>query len=209
VAQVLKDHPDLREVRIEGHTDARAGDIYNMALSQRRVNSVMHYLVEQGIDPLRLQAKGFGHSEPVYDDRSCLGADDQLSDMCRRMTSANRRVVFRIVRTGAAPPRPLTGADGNSAVLPSKETVLPTTGTLSNDKRLPNQGVLNKEGVLNNDRVLLQPGEGKELQDSNKNGVLPKGTGVLPKANAPAPEKPAPEKPAPEKPAPEKPAPKK
>jgi outer membrane protein OmpA-like peptidoglycan-associated protein len=210
VAQVLIDHPDLREVVIEGHTDVRAGDIYNMNLSSRRVTSVMNYLIQRGIDPSRLQAKGFGHSAPIYDDRQCLGTDEQLTDMCRRMTSANRRVVFRITRVGAAGPRPIAGApDGSGAVLPGKETVLPTTGTLQNKERLPSSGVLNNGGVLTNDRVLLQPGEGKELKDAGKNGVLPKGTVVLPRANAPGSEKPAPEKPAPEKPAPEKPAPKK
>ena len=50
VAQVLADNPEIRELRIEGHTDIRATDAYNMNLSQRRVNSVAKALTLNGID---------------------------------------------------------------------------------------------------------------------------------------------------------------
>ena len=96
VAQVLVANPEIREMVIEGHTDVRASDAYNMNLSQRRVNSVMHYLTTQeGIDPQRLTAKGYGHSKPVYDDAGCLGPDEGLTPTCRAMTAKNRRVVFK------------------------------------------------------------------------------------------------------------------
>ncbi len=42
VAEVLREHPDLLKVRIEGHTDIRAGDEYNLDLSRRRANSIMN-----------------------------------------------------------------------------------------------------------------------------------------------------------------------
>ncbi len=131
VARVLVDHPEIREMVIEGHTDVRASDAYNMNLSQRRVNSVMHYLTTQeGIDPQRLTAKGFGHGKPVYDDTGCQGPDEGLSPTCKMMTSKNRRVVFRIVRRGAPPPRPITGApDGNSSVLPRRTWSCPAPAT--------------------------------------------------------------------------------
>ena len=87
---------EIQEIVIEGHTDIRAGDAYNMQLSQRRVNSVQKYLEAKGIDPSRLKAKGFGHSKPIYDDSGCLGADEELTTTCRFMTSKNRRVVFKI-----------------------------------------------------------------------------------------------------------------
>jgi OmpA-OmpF porin, OOP family len=98
VAQVLLAHPELLEVRVEGHTDVRATDSYNLSLSMRRAESVRRYLVEQGIVPERLQAKGYGHTKPLYDDSNCLGPDEKLSEDCRFMTSENRRVVFRILR---------------------------------------------------------------------------------------------------------------
>lgn len=53
------------EVRIElsAHTDSRGTEAYNMALSQRRAESVIAFLVERGIDPNRLIAKGYGFSK--------------------------------------------------------------------------------------------------------------------------------------------------
>jgi len=63
--QVFKDNSDLR-VRIEGHTDAKGSDEYNMDLSTRRARSVMGYLIERGgIDPARLEAVGRGESAPI------------------------------------------------------------------------------------------------------------------------------------------------
>lgn len=189
VAKVLIDNPDIRELKIEGHTDVRAGDIYNMGLSQRRVNSVMRYLTEQGIDPQRIQAKGFGHLHPVYDDSACLGPDEGLSPTCKMMTSKNRRVVFRIVHRGAPPPRPITGApDGNASVLPSKESVLPSAGE--------GEGVLTSHGALPTTKgtlpnsVLPEAGSNPGLPTLHKalpdKGVLPR-QGTVKKAEPPPP----------------------
>ena len=215
VARVLVDHPEIREMVIEGHTDVRASDAYNMNLSQRRVNSVMRYLTTQeGIDPQRLTAKGFGHSAPVYDDAMCLGPDESLSATCKTMTSKNRRVVFRILRRGAPPPRPITGApDGNSSVLPNKDMVLPSAGESG--------GVLHHGGALPSKSVL----PGSVLPEAGSNAGLPQQTkalpekGVLPRqgtsrgdggAAPKPPESPAPKKPPAPKakpPAPAKPPP--
>lgn len=185
VAKVLSDHPEIREVRIEGHTDVRASDAYNMNLSQRRVNSVMAYLIAGGIDGARLTAKGMGHSAPVYDDSGCTGADEQLSQTCRLMTSKNRRVVFRIVKRGAPPPRSITGADRSGSVLPTKNGSLPGQGS-----------VLNKEGnVLPTGRsvlpssVLPEAGSGTGLPTTKKN--LPNQS-TLPRSGTPKKQEPPP-----------------
>jgi OmpA-OmpF porin, OOP family len=185
VVEVLLAHPELREVRIEGHTDVRATDAYNMNLSQRRVNSAMAFIVASGIDASRLQAKGFGHSQPVYDDTGCLGPDEGLSPDCKRMTSKNRRVVFRILRRGAPPPRPLSGSpDGNASSLPSRDAVLPgNTNVLPSTSNLPSKGA----GVLDNKGVL--PGAPdhsapeQHVLPTQKEGTLPNGA-VLPKSGA-------------------------
>jgi OmpA-OmpF porin, OOP family len=187
VAQVLLDHPEIREVRIEGHTDVRATDIYNMNLSQRRVSSVMAFLLAQGIDPSRLQAQGYGHTQPVYDDTGCLGPDEQLTEDCRFMTSKNRRVVFRILRYGAAGSKPLTGApDGNSSLLPSSGTVLPQKAeTLPSQGTLPGQGVLKPGGqrTLPSQGGLL-PSAGEGTAPGGDGRILPSKGGVLPRSEA-------------------------
>jgi outer membrane protein OmpA-like peptidoglycan-associated protein len=180
VGQVLLSHPEFREVKIEGHTDIRAGDAYNMNLSQRRVESVKKFLVEeQGIDPTRLKPDGLGHTAPIADDTGCLGPDDSLSEECKRNTSKNRRVLFRIMRRASIlPVTPITGSETNPNVLPSSEPILPKASTLPSRGALPTGGGVLKDskdhGVLDKDRVLPSGSEGTE------NSGLPKHEGVLP-----------------------------
>ena len=85
VAGVLKDHPEILELRVEGHTDSRGAKAFNMRLSQNRADSVMKALVERGIDPARLTAKGFGPTEPIGDNATEEGRQK------------NRRVQFTII----------------------------------------------------------------------------------------------------------------
>src|SRR5207253_1337367 len=47
VANVLKNHAEIRKLSIEGHTDDVGGDQYNLELSQRRADSVLKYLAGQ------------------------------------------------------------------------------------------------------------------------------------------------------------------
>lgn len=184
VIEVLLQHPELREVLIEGHTDVRATDAYNMNLSQRRVNSVMAFFVSSGVDPSRLQAKGFGHSQPIFDDTGCTGPDEGLTPDCKRMTSKNRRVVFRVLRRGAPPPRPISGTpDGNASSLPSRDAVLPgNTNVLPTQSNLPSKG----DGVLGTKSVLptaADHAEPEHVLPTSQSGTLPNGA-VLPKSGA-------------------------
>lgn len=65
LAEFLSRFQDL-EVDVEGHTDNTGPESYNMGLSQRRAQAVVDLLVnEHGIAPGRLQAKGYGESQPV------------------------------------------------------------------------------------------------------------------------------------------------
>ncbi len=66
VADIMKKYPSL-EIEIGSHADARGTDTYNMALSERRAQSTLEYLVSQGIERERLTAKGFGESMPLND----------------------------------------------------------------------------------------------------------------------------------------------
>ena len=64
VAEFMAQYPNTM-VTIEGHTDSRASEQYNQALSQRRVDAVKEVLIAQfGIDPERLNAIGYGESQP-------------------------------------------------------------------------------------------------------------------------------------------------
>ncbi len=64
VAETLNSRPDVRVV-VEGHTDSRGDEAYNRTLSQRRAETVQRYLIGKGVLASRMQARGFGESQPV------------------------------------------------------------------------------------------------------------------------------------------------
>ena len=64
VLTLLLDNPQL-SLEIQGHTDSDGSEAYNLQLSQHRSESVLNYLVLFGVEPTRLQAKGYGESIPV------------------------------------------------------------------------------------------------------------------------------------------------
>ncbi len=49
---------------VDGHTDARGGDYYNLELSRRRAQAVVRYLTSRGVDSAKLEAHGYGKSRP-------------------------------------------------------------------------------------------------------------------------------------------------
>lgn len=66
VVSVLKQNPTLK-IELSSHTDSRGDDNYNMALSQRRAESAVNYLVSREINRDRLVAKGYGESKLIND----------------------------------------------------------------------------------------------------------------------------------------------
>jgi len=65
VADFMKQYPNTKAT-IEGHTDSRASDAYNLRLSNDRANAVRDYLVKEfGVEASRLNAKGYGESRPI------------------------------------------------------------------------------------------------------------------------------------------------
>lgn len=84
VVQALGDNPSITLVEVEGHTDEQGNDAYNLDLSKRRAATVLRYLVDHGIDKLRLTSEGYGETKPV-DPRHTQDA-----------YKLNRRVAFSI-----------------------------------------------------------------------------------------------------------------
>jgi len=87
VAQVMRDYPDIT-VEIQGHTDDRGRDEYNLRLSQERAEAVRQFLISRGIAPERMTARGYGETRPIDTNRTAAGR------------ARNRRVEF--VRTDPA-----------------------------------------------------------------------------------------------------------
>jgi len=80
---ILNKYPNTN-IEIQGHTDSRGTEEYNMALSLRRANAVRDYLESQGIAASRMTTRGFGETAPAY-------SNDTPEGMAQ-----NRRVEFLI-----------------------------------------------------------------------------------------------------------------
>ena len=64
VADVLNRDPHTT-IQVEGHTDAKGSEQYNQQLSERRAQAVMNALSQRGVDPRRMQAMGYGETQPI------------------------------------------------------------------------------------------------------------------------------------------------
>ena len=85
IAMMLKDNPDVI-VEIQGHTDSRGSESFNLKLSEKRAETVKEYLVKNhGILPDRLITKGYGESKPIASNETEEGR------------AKNRRVEFVIL----------------------------------------------------------------------------------------------------------------
>lgn len=63
VERLLEDYPDM-VIELSSHTDYRGNAAYNENLSQRRAESARNWLLERGIAPERIVAKGYGKEQP-------------------------------------------------------------------------------------------------------------------------------------------------
>ena len=89
VAVALAKHPDIK-VAVQGHTDSRGSDAYNLRLSEQRAQSAREYLISKGIDAGRISAAGFGETMPIADNKTVDGQE------------MNRRVELKVVERGTA-----------------------------------------------------------------------------------------------------------
>lgn len=87
VAKSLKESPGF-VVEIQGHTDNKGSDAYNLILSQDRANEVKAYLVSLGVAPDSVIARGYGERQPIADNGSAEGRE------------LNRRVEMKVIKEG-------------------------------------------------------------------------------------------------------------
>ncbi len=96
IAGILLTSPG-HSIYVYGHTDDVGSDVYNLDLSERRARAVTDYLIEAGIDPTIISAKGYGKSSP------------RVAEATPEARARNRRVEIAIVDitlefTGEVPP---------------------------------------------------------------------------------------------------------
>lgn len=83
--QALKANPSIKAI-IQGYTDNVGNPESNVALSQRRADTVMNFLINNGISADRLSAKGYGEANPVASNDTAGGRAE------------NRRIEFKIIK---------------------------------------------------------------------------------------------------------------
>lgn len=106
VAKVIKEHPQIKRIEVQGHASAEGSDDYNMKLSDKRAKAVMKYLTgKAGIDKAMLQAKGMGETVPI--------ADNETEDGKEK----NRRVEFHILEQDVKKTKVEIDEQGNEKVV--------------------------------------------------------------------------------------------
>jgi hypothetical protein len=93
LVRIMKQYPI--NVELGSHTDSRASFDYNIELSQKRAEAAVRYLTMNGIDPMRMTAKGYGETMLINncaDGVPCSEAEHQ----------ANRRTEFKITAINTA-----------------------------------------------------------------------------------------------------------
>jgi peptidoglycan-associated lipoprotein len=120
LVETLTDNDNVT-IELMSHTDSRDTEEYNYDLSQKRAQSVVQYLIEKGIEPDRLSAKGYGESSPKVVDASINSqspflrtgatlseqyintlASDEQKEIAHQI---NRRTEFRVLRTDYVSPK--------------------------------------------------------------------------------------------------------
>ena len=64
VSNVLNNYPQTT-IRVEGYTDSTGPEDYNQRLSEKRAEAVKSALIQRGGNPRRIQAVGYGESQPI------------------------------------------------------------------------------------------------------------------------------------------------
>jgi outer membrane protein OmpA-like peptidoglycan-associated protein len=91
----LQAKPDAR-LTLEGHADPRGSVEYNQGLSERRVDRVKRFLVEQGVPAANIQTKAFGEQRNLTDGqvRSAVERNPELSPEDRQRVLSHMRMII-------------------------------------------------------------------------------------------------------------------
>jgi peptidoglycan-associated lipoprotein len=118
LVETLNDNPNV-VIELRSHTDSRGSAATNVELSQKRAQSVVNYLIEKGIEPARLRAKGYAATMPKVVDAKLAEQYDFLTEGTELTTEfiesleneeqkeiahqINRRTEFQVISTNYEP----------------------------------------------------------------------------------------------------------
>jgi outer membrane protein OmpA-like peptidoglycan-associated protein len=110
LSDVIKKHPNIKKISIEGHASSEGDAAKNVKLSDDRAKAVMKYLVDKGVEAPRLTAKGFGAKKPIADNATEEGREK------------NRRVEFVIVEQDVTQKKVEVDHTGKEKVVEEKKS---------------------------------------------------------------------------------------
>ncbi|MEQ9426498.1 MAG: OmpA family protein [Cyclobacteriaceae bacterium] len=90
LVDLMKENPTIH-IELSSHTDSRGGDSYNLDLSQRRAESAVRFLIENGINENRMEAKGYGETLLLNNCKNGSQCDESLHQQ-------NRRTEFKVTK---------------------------------------------------------------------------------------------------------------
>jgi outer membrane protein OmpA-like peptidoglycan-associated protein len=90
LAEMMTTHPGL-VIELSAHTDNIGNESYNQRLSEARAQACVAYLISKGIDKSRLQAKGYGSTQPIAPNTHDDGSDNPEG------RQQNRRTEFKVL----------------------------------------------------------------------------------------------------------------
>ncbi|MBV7407612.1 OmpA family protein [Maritimibacter sp. DP1N21-5] len=103
IADILRNCPDA-PMEIGGHTDSQGSEELNKSLSQQRANSVLNALLARRILTANLTAHGYGEEQPIGDNDTEEGRED------------NRRIEFRLIGSAELPETGALMAEGTEVI---------------------------------------------------------------------------------------------
>jgi OOP family OmpA-OmpF porin len=125
VAKVMKDHPEIKRVTVEGHTDSVGSSEYNKVLSQQRAEAVVKWLVDHGIAKESLSAQGMGKEHPIAPNDTDAGR------------ALNRRVEFHIETQDTTTHEMVKPTTGEAVAAPPATKAIPAGAAPTPKKDIP------------------------------------------------------------------------
>ncbi|MGD2029103.1 MAG: OmpA family protein, partial [Desulfobacterales bacterium] len=133
IVKLMRKYPDLK-LEVQGHTDNQGSADYNRDLSQRRAETVKTYLTTYGTDASRLEAKGYGLSQPVASNDTEEGrAKNRRVELVRKETLGSGPIKIKLSGDEQAPNVP---ASEFSALVDAADTSYKTGNKIETVKIL-------------------------------------------------------------------------
>jgi OOP family OmpA-OmpF porin len=125
VAKVMNEHPEIKRVTVEGHTDSVGSSEINKALSQQRADAVVKWLTDHGVAKERLLGQGMGKEHPIMPNDTDAGR------------AANRRVEFHIEMQDTTTHEMVKPATGDAVAAPPATKAIPEGAAPTPKKDIP------------------------------------------------------------------------